>query len=143
MRHKDLQLPQWAFHHAGSQQLLTTSGSPSPAHQGHPQPAVSPPWLLVVPTPTREPLSGSVTGTGHTPGFLQITGQTIFSLEQSTTGVRWKTIWKGMTGQAKVVASQLERNRSTGFGEEEGGTQVCSAYLRTYRGKEDVFSRCF
>lgn len=143
MRHKDLQLPQWAFHHAGSQQLLTTSWSPSPAHQGHPQPAVSPPWLLAVPTPTREPLSGSVTGTGHTTGLLQITGQIIFSFEQSTTGVRWKTIWKGMTGQAKVVASQLERNRSTGFGEEEGGTQVCSAYLCTYRGKEDVFSCCF
>lgn len=48
-----------------------------------------------------------------------------------------------MTGQAKVAASQLERNRSTGFGEEERGAQECSAYLRMYRGKEDVFSCWF
>lgn len=125
--------PQWAFH------LLEPLACPS----GTPPASRQPPLAARSAKVPGEPLSGSVTGTGHTPGFLQITGQTIFSLEQSTTGVRWKTIWKGMTGQAKVVASQLERNRSTGFGEEEGGTQVCSAYLRTYRGKEDVFSRCF
>lgn len=125
--------PQWAFH------LLKPLACPS----GIPPASRQPPLAARSANVTGEPLSGSVTGTGHTPGLLQIIGQIIFSFEQSTTGVRWKTIWKVMTGQAKVAASQLERNRSTGFGEEERGAQECSAYLCTYRGKEDVFSCWF